>query len=131
LVGVCCIIVAAVLDATGVCPLVKRIWTPSFAMFSGGLCLLVLAAFYAIVDIGGWRRWAFPAVVVGQNPLAAYVMIHLSAEWIVATLQRHFGTWMFRVLGPEYQPLLENISVGAVVWLVCYWMYRRRIFLRL
>ena len=79
----------------------------------------------------GWRRWTFPAVVVGQNPIAAYVMIHLFAQWVVDALHRHFGAWPFTWLGPEFQPLLENLSVGAIVWLICYWMYRRQIFLRL
>jgi predicted acyltransferase len=111
--------------------MVKRIWTPSFALASGGICLLTLAAFYAIVDIAGWRRWAFPAIVVGMNPIAAYVMIHLMSGWIVETLQRHFGTRAFVVFGPEFRPMLENWSVGLTVWVICLWMYRRRIFLRL
>jgi predicted acyltransferase len=129
--GLACLAIGAALDAIGLCPSVKRIWTPSFTLISGGLCLLTLAVLYAIVDVAGWRRWTFPAVVVGQNPIAAYVLIHLVAQWIVDALHRHFGARIFTWLGPEFQPLLENLSVGAIVWLICYWMYRRQIFLRL
>jgi predicted acyltransferase len=123
--------IGAAMHGSYASPLVKRIWTPSFALFSGGICLMTLAVFYAIVDLAGWRRWTFPAVVVGQNPIAAYVMIHLAAEWVVETLQRHLSTRPFTILGAEFQPLLENLSVGATVWLICYWMNRRQIFLRL
>jgi predicted acyltransferase len=129
--GLLCGALGAALHFTGACPLVKRIWTPSFAVLSGGICLVTLGLLYAIVDMAGWRRWAFPAIVVGQNSIAAYVMIHVAARWIVENLHRHLGDPMFTVLGPEFQPLMENLSVGAIVWLVCYWMYRRNILLRI
>jgi heparan-alpha-glucosaminide N-acetyltransferase len=129
--GLACGAIGATMHYGGVCPVVKRIWTPSFALVSGGICLLTLAMLYAMVDMAGWRKCAFTAIVVGMNPIAAYVMIHLAAGWIVDTLQRHFGTRPFNVLGSEFQPMLENWSVGLTVWLVCLWMYRRRIFLRL
>jgi len=129
--GLLCGAIGAALHYGGVCPIVKKIWTPSLALFSGGICLVVLAMFYAVIDIAHWRRWTFPAVVVGQNPLAAYAMIHLIAAWFVATIHRHFGPGMYTAFGAEFQPLLENLSVGAFVWLVCWWMYRRQIFLRL
>ena len=43
-----------------VCPIIKRIWTPSWVLWSGGIVILILAAFYSIMDIGGWKKWAFP-----------------------------------------------------------------------
>ena len=48
------------IGALGLCPVVKRIWTPSWTLFSGGWCFLLLAAFYAIVDLWQRRAWAFP-----------------------------------------------------------------------
>ena len=97
--GVVCLAIGVALHSSGVCPIVKRIWTPSFTLVSGGLCLLTLALLYAIVDIAGWRRWAFPAVVVGQNSIAAYVMIHLIAQWILDALHRHLGARRLRDVG--------------------------------
>ena len=129
--GVACLALGGAMHYGGVCPVVKRIWTPSFTLASGGVCFLTLAALYAVVDVAGWRRWAFPAIVVGQNSIAAYVLIHLIAGWTVKALHRHLGTRLFTALGETYQPLLENLTVGAIVWLICYWMYRRQIFLRL
>ena len=119
------------LDALGICPLVKRIWTPSFALFSGGICLLVTAALYAVIDVRGWRRWAFPAIVPGRNSIAAYLLVHLVAGWILAALLRHFGAAVFSVAGSTYQPLLENLATGTCLWLILYWMYRRGFALRI
>ncbi len=129
--GLTCCALGAALHYAGVCPIVKKIWTPSFALFAGGLSLITLAAFYAVIDIVGWRRWAFPAIVVGMNSIAAYAMIHLIAHWTLEALHRHVGTAIFESFGPAYQPLAEDLTVGMVVWLICYWMYRRGIFLRI
>lgn len=115
----------------GICPIVKKIWTPSFTLASGGLSLLTLGLLYAIVDLKGWRRWAFPAVVVGMNSIAAYALIHLIAHWTLENYLRHFGGGMFTLFGPAWEPLLQNLAVGAFIWLICYWMYRRQLFLRI
>ena len=62
------------LHATGLCPIVKKIWTPSWAIYSTGWCCLILAGFYAVIDVLHYRRWAFPLVVVGVNSIAIYCM---------------------------------------------------------
>src|SRR3984885_11077609 len=64
------IAVGLALHFAGVCPIVKRIWTPSWTLFSGGLCFLFLAAFSWAIDIKGYRKWAFPLVVIGMNSIA-------------------------------------------------------------
>jgi len=119
------------LGALGICPVVKRIWTPSFTLWSGGWCFLLLAAFYEVIDVLGRRRWAFPLIVIGTNSIAAYCMNWLSVRFIEASLQTHLGEGAFRVLGDAYAPLLMGIAVLAVVWIILYWMYRRRLFLRI
>ncbi|RIK87973.1 MAG: DUF5009 domain-containing protein [Planctomycetota bacterium] len=129
--GLACSLGGAGLHYAGVCPIVKKIWTPSFALFSGGLCLITLGLFYAIVDIAAWRRLWFPAIVVGMNSIAAYAMIHLIAHWTLDALHRHVGAAAFEAFGEPYQPLVENLAVGTIIWLICYWMYRRGIFLRI
>src|SRR6202012_4956022 len=59
-----------VVHFTGVCPIVKRIWTPAWTLWSGGVCFAFLAAFSWIIDVKGYRRWAFPLVVGGLNFIA-------------------------------------------------------------
>ncbi len=112
-------------------PLVKRIWTPSWALYSTGWCLLLLAALYAVIDLRQWRGWSFPLVVVGMNSIAIYAMGMLLRSWTAKTLQTHLGENVFKILGPANAPAVQATMVGLMFWLVCWWMYRRKIFLRI
>ena len=119
------------LGALGVCPVVKRIWTPSFTLWSGGWCFLFLAGFHQVIDLSGRRRWAFPLIVVGTNSIAAYCMNWLFVGFIERNLVTHLGEGPFRIFGDAYFPLLQGSAVMLVVWLILRWMYARRIFLRI
>ncbi len=119
------------LHFTGICPIVKRIWTPAWTLFSGGVCFFFLAAFSWVIDVKGYRRWAFPLVVVGLNSIAAYLIAHLWEHFIVSSLHIHLGYQIFRILGPGLEPLLLGITVMLTFWLVLFWMYRRKLFLRI
>ncbi len=99
-------------------------------LFSGGWCFLFLAAFYLVMDIGNWRRWAFFLTVVGMNSIAAYLIANLFHSFIGEALPRHLGSGLFEIAGKEYQPLLLGAGVLLVEWLLLLWMYRRKIFLR-
>lgn len=119
------------LGALGICPVVKRIWTPSWVLYSGGISFLFLAAFYAVMDASGWKAWAFPLRVIGMNSIAAYCMAHLFDDFIVSSLQTHFGPHLFDAFGAAYQPLVRGAAILAVYWLVLFWMYRRKLFLKI
>jgi heparan-alpha-glucosaminide N-acetyltransferase len=115
----------------GICPVVKRIWTPSWVLFSGGLCFLFLAGFSWLLDVKGWRRWAFPLVVIGMNSIAAYLIAHLWESFIASSLRIHLGTHVFQILGAGLEPLLSGAAVLLAFWLILYWMFRQRVFLRI
>jgi heparan-alpha-glucosaminide N-acetyltransferase len=119
------------LDYAGACPNVKRIWTPTWTLFSGGCCFLILAAFYTLVDVLGFRRWAFPLIVIGMNSIAAYVMAHLFEPFIVDSFKTHFGAEFFEFAGEAWEPLVTGIVVLALYWLILFWMYRRKIYLKI
>jgi heparan-alpha-glucosaminide N-acetyltransferase len=119
------------LHFAGICPIVKRIWTPSWTLFSGGVCFFFLAAFSWVIDVKGYRRWAFPLVVVGVNSIAAYLMAHLWERFIISSLHIHLRYQIFQILGPGLEPLLLGIAVMLIYWLLLFWMYRRKIFLRI
>lgn len=128
--GVCAFAAGWGLWKLGVCPVVKRIWTPSWTLYSGGICLVVLTVFYMIMDVANVRFWAFPLRVVGMNSIAAYCMAGLFDGFIGRNLTIHLGRAPFQVLGEAYEPLLHGAAVLLVLWLILFWMYRRRIFLR-
>jgi heparan-alpha-glucosaminide N-acetyltransferase len=115
----------------GLCPVVKRIWTPAWVLFSGGWCLLLLAAFYLVLDIWNRKTWAFPWVVIGMNSIAAYCMAHLFEGFIVGSLKTHLGEGAFKLLGPTYESLVRGVLVLLVMWCLLLWMHRRKIFLRI
>lgn len=118
------------LGAAGLGPVVKRIWTPSWALYSGGFCLLTLAAFYAVMDVIGLKAWAFPLRVIGMNSIAAYCLAHLIEGFIVDAFRTHLGADAFKVFGDPYEPLVQGAATLAILWLVLFWMYRRRLFLK-
>lgn len=129
--GLAGIALGAVLDGTGICPMVKRIWTPSWVLFSGGWVTLILAAFVAVVDGRGWKRWAFPLIVAGMNPITLYCLWQLSGGFIRENFKRHLGPGIFEIFGPAWVPALERGTVLLVLWLILYWMYRRKLVIRI
>lgn len=129
--GSALVVVGAALDALGLCPLVKRIWTPSFALYSAGWVAIALAAFVAVIDWRGWKRWTFPLVVAGLNPIALYFMWQLMSSSIRGSIKTHLGQRVFEIFGPGFTPLAERLAVLTVLWLILWWMYRRKIFLKI
>ena len=119
------------MNAIGICPLVKRIWTPSWAIFSTGWCCLILAAMYLAFDILRLRILAFPLVVVGTNSIAIYCMGMVLRPWTARTLKTHLGNDLFAFYGESFAPMVQANMTGLVFWLMCYWMYRQKIFIRI
>ncbi|MEO6752582.1 MAG: hypothetical protein ABIP85_12465 [Chthoniobacteraceae bacterium] len=125
-----CFAFAVALHVAGACPIVKRIWTPTWVLFSGGWCLALLAGFYTVMDAWGRRAWAFPLTVIGVNSIAAYCIAHLFHGFINDALKTHLGPGFFDFGGKPLTPLIQGAAVLLVYWLILFWMYRRKIFLR-
>jgi len=131
LFGVTGIVAGGAIALLGLCPIIKRIWTPSWAIYSAGWVTLILAAFVAIIEWRGWKRWTFPFVIVGLNPITLYCMWQLMGGFIRENCKRHLGRNIFEFFGTAYSPVLERAVVLLVLWLIVLWMYRRKIFLRI
>lgn len=123
------------LDFFGICPSVKRIWTPSWALFSGGCCFLLLAGFYAFVDGLGWWPPVYPLIVIGANSIAAYCMAHWFVGDVIQSFRTHLANFLgpdcFKIAGETYEPLLAGSAVLLVFWLILFWMYRHKVFIRI
>jgi heparan-alpha-glucosaminide N-acetyltransferase len=115
----------------GICPIVKRGWTSAYTLYSGGWVVLILAGFYALIECKGWRRWAFPLVVVGMNSIAVYVMSWTMTGFFSNALDRHAGKAISAISGPTFQPVLHGFAVMLIFWFILFWMYRRKIFLKI
>lgn len=129
--GIAGLVCGKATEFAGLCPIVKRLWTPSWALFSSGLVTLLLAGFVALIDWRGWKRWTFPLIVVGLNPITLYCLWQLSGGFVRDTLKTHLGQKVFEVFDASYAPMLERTTVLLGFWLILLWMYRRKIFLRL
>lgn len=120
-----------------VCPIVKRIWSPSWVLFAGGYTIWMLTLFYFVFDVLPLKKLAFPLVVVGMNSIAMYMMGQLMRGWVTDRIVKpHFGSLLESAFGPEalnVQHLGALVLPGAtfaVFWLIAFWMYRNRYFVR-
>jgi len=125
--GALCLVLALATGTT-ICPVIKKLWTPSWAFYSGAVVLWVFAAFYWFIDIKGRKAWAFPLVVVGMNSIAIYLAYQLTAGWIRATGKTWLGAGLFE---GTYGPLAQSLLVLSVLWTFCWWLWKRKVFIRI
>jgi heparan-alpha-glucosaminide N-acetyltransferase len=111
-----------------VIPNVKRLWTASWTLYSTGWALVMMLGFILLIDVAGWRKAAFPLIVVGMNSIFIYsagFLIRGSIGRIVAAFS---GGFTF--IG-ALAPVAQSCSVMLVLWYLCYWLYKRKIFIKL
>jgi predicted acyltransferase len=109
-------------------PSIRRIWTASFVFWSAGWVILMFLALYLLIEVAGLRAIVFPLTVAGANTIFIYTLSEVLRGWLdksVAVFTRDF-----RFFG-TFGPVAQSCVVLAVMWYLCYWLYRRNIFLRL
>jgi predicted acyltransferase len=119
------------LDQFGISPLIKRLWSPSWVLFSGGCCSLFVLVFYLLFDVLKLKWLAFPLIIVGMNSIGMYIMGMLLKPWVAKTIKIHAGSSVFEHWGPLWEPAVQSISIGFVFCLICFYLYRKRVFLRI
>jgi predicted acyltransferase len=106
-------------------PINKNLWTSSFVLHCAGLSLLLLSAFYLVIDVWRFRSWTLFFVVIGSNS----ILIYMAQKFIdFEHTTRFFFEGMLRNTG-QYQPLLWAVALIFVKWLFLYVLYRKKIFL--
>src|SRR5229473_531311 len=103
-------------------PIIKRICTTSFTLYSTGWVLLMLLAFYWFVEIKGYRKWTFPLVVIGANSIFIYSVHQVLQGWLnkaVGVFTLNF-TWL-----GDFAPVAQSCTVLLVMWYLCYWLSQR------
>jgi predicted acyltransferase len=108
-------------------PINKNLWTSSFVLCVGGISLLLLAAFYYIIDVRGNKRWAFFFTVIGMNSILIYLSGHF-IQWEYMT--NGFFRWVGQLIGDPWNALAMVFCLLAVKWVFLYVLYRKKIFLR-
>jgi predicted acyltransferase len=109
-------------------PSLRRIWTASFVFWSAGWAILMLLVLYLLIEVAGYKWMVFPLSVAGANTIFLYTLGEILRGWIDRSVAVFTGRFWF--LGP-FSPVGQSCVVLAVMWYSCYWLYKRKIFLRL
>lgn len=125
--GTLLIILALVLDIWH--PIIKKIWTSSFVLFSGGICVLLLAVFYLLIDVWGWRKGIGWMVVLGSNAIAGYVAWHLFEKQFVG-----MADVFLNGLAPlvcDWLETLRYLLAFLIIYLVLWYMFKNKTFIKI
>lgn len=110
-------------------PIIKNRWTSTYVLWAGGWSYLALAAFYWVIDVRHYRKWAFPFIVIGMNAIVAYMAwgvfarsFRLMADTLIGGLQQYTGRW-YDAIG--------WFAAMSILWLGLYCLYKTRTFIRI
>lgn len=108
-------------------PINKNLWTSSFVFHAGGLSLIFLSLFYYIIDVLGYKRWAFFFSVIGMNS----ILIYMSGKFINwSYTNKALFQWLWQIVGDPYNPVVMVLTLLLVKWGFLYFLYKKRVFLR-
>jgi predicted acyltransferase len=124
-----------------VVPLNKILWTASFMVYTAGWSCLVFLLFYWVIEVKKMHGLAFPLVVYGMNAITLYVFTGLFVRWVMlswkvayngatTSLTGYFYKTFASFTGPTIGSFLYSILIIVIGWLLCYWMYKRKLFLK-
>lgn len=108
-------------------PINKNLWTSSFVLNVGGLSLLLMALFYYVIDVLGYKKWAFFFKVIGMNSILIYISGRF-IDWEYAT--NGLFKWLIQWVGDPYNLVVGAICYVMVKWLFLYFLYQKKTFLR-
>jgi predicted acyltransferase len=108
-------------------PINKNLWTSSFVLNTGGYSLMLLAVFYYIIDVLGYKKWAFFFKVIGMNS----ILIYMSGAFINWTYTTNgFFQWLGQLVGNPFNAVVLAICYVLIKWAFLYFMYQKKVFLR-
>lgn len=109
------------------CPVIKRLWTPTFACFAGAYSVGLLALFYWLCDVKKWRKWAFPLQVIGMNSITIYLLMRFVDFHVVSgKVFTGVASWG----GVNWSQLVLSLGQVFVEWLFLWWLYCKNTFLK-
>jgi predicted acyltransferase len=114
-----------------VTPIIKRISTSSFVIYSGGWTILTLAISYWIIDIKKIQTWAKFMIIVGMNPLFIFVFAHVGGADLIHTIVKPFTNGLFSWMGVLTADIITGFVVWFGLWYITYWMYKQKIFIKI
>ena len=114
-----------------VTPIIKRICTSSFVIVSGGWTLLALAFSYWLIDIMKQKNWSLFFAIVGMNPLFIYLFANVGGAGFIEHILHPYSMALFGWTGEQTANILTGMIVLYLLWYICYWLYKKQIFIRI
>lgn len=122
------ILIVAGLVLSPFIPIIKRILSASFALYSTGWSIFFLMVFYYIIEVLGYKRWSFFLIVIGMNSIAAYVVFQLQWGWINRSILV-FSRPVVESMG-KYGDVLQAFLVLGAIWYIFYFCYKKKVFFK-
>ena len=110
-------------------PIIKKCWTSTYNLFSGGISFLMIALFYLVIDVWGYKKWTLFFRVIGMNSIFIYVVILGNLVNFYATSMSLFG-WIAKPLNENGGQLVLTIGNILISWLLLYFMFKKNIFIK-
>ncbi len=129
--GVVALVVGFGLDWLSVTPIIKKIATASFVFASGGWAMLVLALSYWMIDVKKWAAGTWVFIAVGMNCIFIYLVFSLGGADILARIYKPFITAFLGWTGQIFTAMLISSAVWFSLWYATYWMYQKKIFIKI
>ena len=108
-------------------PINKKMWTSSFVMVVGAYSVLMFALFYYIIDVLQWRRWTLFFTVIGMNSITIY----LAQKFIrFSYTSEKLFSGLVKLMPEASQAFFTQVAYIAVCWLFLYFLYRKKVFLK-
>lgn len=112
-------------------PIIKRICTSSFVLVSGGWAVLALAFSFWLIDVKGTGKWPRFFAIVGMNSLFIYLFAQIGGEGLLARISMPFTHLLFSWSGESIAQIANGFAAWMLLWYLCYWLYRRKVFIKI
>jgi predicted acyltransferase len=110
-------------------PIIKKCWTTTYNLFSGGISFLLIALFYLIIDVWGYKRWTLFFRVIGINSIFIYLVVVGNLLNVSSTTTSLIG-WIINPMSINAGQLFLIIGNLTLAWLLLYFMYRKNILIK-
>jgi predicted acyltransferase len=112
-------------------PIIKRICTSSFMIVSGGYCLTAMAFSYWLIDVMNFRKFGLFFAITGMNPIFIYLFSNLGGKHLLVRMVEPFTTRIFFWTSEIVINMISIVIVAGMMWYICYFLYKRKIFIKI
>jgi predicted acyltransferase len=109
-------------------PIIRSLWTSSYVLATCGISTLLLAIFYLVIDVWGYSKWAFFFIVFGVNSIAIYMMAHMFDFSLIGNILVGGLSSLFQSNVGDF---IKAVAAMMVMWLIMYYMYIKKTFIKI